>query len=885
MRILLSLFFALIVSSVFSQQYHINEGTYVFKNVPASHPIAFHNENVLEFQYVGEYLAGSKIGPDGVKHTYFHGDITVFVTGDFNVMSYSCFYHGYMGGENNIAYDNVCGANEVDFNALVNIDPDIEYECISEEVYVNVDSGKYSFIGTYNPENLNLCFNESPEFMTLEEAQRVHIANNRVTKYLNSPESKQLARQNEEFYIPVVINLIHTGNYREYYNTFSGHDVMSDEHAEAFLERLNYEYNSQFGSVDSGIEGDSTYQTGNSRINFIKGDIDINGNPMPWVRTWDLSVYQDSLPPNATTCDSEDIPYYQQYIGSTDYVYPYDGPEGGIPGGNSATYAGTDIMLLGGCLSIIGEGQFMLDKFGYHQEEYLNINALIGSTGNIGGWAAFPDGGFRCFVSGSSYAYMYSTNSHEVGHWLGLRHTFGNVSSTPCSVHASETPSTCNLMGDLVCDTKPTDRDWDHCYNTFIPGVDTLFDKHCNEYVELLPDYSDGPTPSDHSNIMDYTNYCTQEGFTDGQMERARGFLVSSDRALHAARGRAIYELDPSSQCGDPDACNYIVGGAGDPDQVCLYLDAIGVCGGLCEFDVNSNGVCDDQECVGGDSNGNGICDDDDPCGTLTGAQGIVETMTGNQLSSIIAIGNRCWSMVDLHRVTFQDGSPISSIPETETIDSKRELYINAAEDEIPLVSHLNDYYDSKNSKAHEVIDSDYFNDAYVYNWYAVNDPRGLCPSGWHVSTDEDWKDLELAIGYTPNEVVRLNRNSDALSMFNLEDTRFLNSYVSSADGNAYYYVFPLAFGGLDKFGRPVRVGESQLVWTSDDYNTGRASDNALFRMLNTRVEYQPAPELPNTPITIQEAEYPGIQRLYQLGSTSGNKGASMSVRCVKDVN
>ena len=26
-----------------------------------------------------------------------------------------------------------------------------------------------------------------------------------------------------------------------------------------------------------------------------------------------------------------------------------------------------------------------------------------------------------------------------------------------------------------------------------------------------------------------------------------------------------------------------------------------------------------------------------------------------------------------------------------------------------------------------------------LYNWYAVNDPRGLCPTGWHVPTDAEW--------------------------------------------------------------------------------------------------------------------------------------------------
>jgi uncharacterized protein (TIGR02145 family) len=34
-----------------------------------------------------------------------------------------------------------------------------------------------------------------------------------------------------------------------------------------------------------------------------------------------------------------------------------------------------------------------------------------------------------------------------------------------------------------------------------------------------------------------------------------------------------------------------------------------------------------------------------------------------------------------------------------------------------------------------------------LYNWYAVNDPRGLAPSGWHVLTDGEWDALETCLG------------------------------------------------------------------------------------------------------------------------------------------
>ena len=38
------------------------------------------------------------------------------------------------------------------------------------------------------------------------------------------------------------------------------------------------------------------------------------------------------------------------------------------------------------------------------------------------------------------------------------------------------------------------------------------------------------------------------------------------------------------------------------------------------------------------------------------------------------------------------------------------------------------------------------------YNWYAVNTGK-LCPSGWHVPTDDDWNEFKSFLGMTPEQI------------------------------------------------------------------------------------------------------------------------------------
>ena len=80
-------------------EYGMGIGTYTFKNVPASHPMAVSNTNNIT--YVGDV---DKKLVDANGKDYYYGDLTVYVSGDFGTASLICLYHGYMGGENMLVY-------------------------------------------------------------------------------------------------------------------------------------------------------------------------------------------------------------------------------------------------------------------------------------------------------------------------------------------------------------------------------------------------------------------------------------------------------------------------------------------------------------------------------------------------------------------------------------------------------------------------------------------------------------------------------------------------------------------------------------------------------------------------------------------------------------
>jgi uncharacterized protein (TIGR02145 family) len=96
--------------------------------------------------------------------------------------------------------------------------------------------------------------------------------------------------------------------------------------------------------------------------------------------------------------------------------------------------------------------------------------------------------------------------------------------------------------------------------------------------------------------------------------------------------------------------------------------------------------------------------------------------------SGTVRIGTQYWALANLNVSTFRNGD---SIPEAKT----NKEWVTAGESGKPAWCYYNNNLSSglKCGK--------------LYNWYAVNDPRGLAPEGWTLSNEEDWAQLIYFLG------------------------------------------------------------------------------------------------------------------------------------------
>ena len=200
--------------------------------------------------------------------------------------------------------------------------------------------------------------------------------------------------------------------------------------------------------------------------------------------------------------------------------------------------------------------------------------------------------------------------------------------------------------------------------------------------------------------------------------------------------------------------------------------------------------------------------------GTSYGAE------TSFTTSNYITIGNQAWSSTNLNVSSYRNGDVIPQVTDQTTWNS--------------LTTGAWCWYNN---------DSVTYAATYgkLYNWYAVNDTRGLAPSGWHIPTDAEWTILTNYLGGTSIAGGKMKKNGT--SNWKSPNTGATNESGFSA----------LPGGSRESDGAFTNVGNFGCWWSASENNT----TNAGFSYL--------------------DYSFAGVLIL------TDNKKRAFSVRCVRD--
>ncbi|BDS09687.1 FISUMP domain-containing protein [Aureispira anguillae] len=159
-----------------------------------------------------------------------------------------------------------------------------------------------------------------------------------------------------------------------------------------------------------------------------------------------------------------------------------------------------------------------------------------------------------------------------------------------------------------------------------------------------------------------------------------------------------------------------------------------------------------------------------------------------NESYAVVQIGNKCWFAEDLNYNTP------GSRPNSQLAPGSGRLY------------HWSE----------------------VMNNYTSSGARGACPYGWHVPTDAEWNDLEIAVGLNASDATQTgNRGSHAPSLKSVNhwpSGAGTNSSGFNVEPNGYYGV--ISSSGAIGYGSH---GDGAYYWTS---TTGSNSSWAWGRSL-----------------------------------------------------
>ena len=220
-------------------------------------------------------------------------------------------------------------------------------------------------------------------------------------------------------------------------------------------------------------------------------------------------------------------------------------------------------------------------------------------------------------------------------------------------------------------------------------------------------------------------------------------------------------------------------------------------------------------------------------CGSIT----TVLDGDGNSYQTVGIGTQQCWTKTNLKTTKYNDG--VTPIPDETANTSGWGSLTTGARSEyvisgVPYSGYVETY-------------------GYLYNWDAVADSRKLCPTGWHVPSDVEWKILEYYLGMLANDL-----NLEGFRGFDQNVGGKMKAISNLWVGNVYGNNNSSGFSGLPGGAKAISgttdiAGNNGCWWSSTEVGI----NSALYRILSGYA--------------------PDVGRY-----VTGKKGG-LSVRCLKD--
>jgi len=169
----------------------------------------------------------------------------------------------------------------------------------------------------------------------------------------------------------------------------------------------------------------------------------------------------------------------------------------------------------------------------------------------------------------------------------------------------------------------------------------------------------------------------------------------------------------------------------------------------------------------------------------------------------IVKIGDQLWISENLKVTHYRNGEEIPQITDDTEWSS------------VTISAYCNYNNNEDNSDIYGIL----------YNWYAVNDSRNIAPEGWHVPSDEEWRELEMYLGMSRSQADSTGwRGTDEAGKIKEVGTKYWRTPNTGATNISGFSV--LSSGYRSGYGPFDGINICTFFWTSSegsrDYSWGR---------------------------------------------------------------